>query len=260
MNEHSFHQQLDAYLDGLLPAAERAAFEQAMRSDEALRAKVDRQRAIDESLRRLFAHADFDAAARASANGRGAWPATGGLPARAALTRRLRPVLLAASLALVAGVSWLGWSWWRAAHPPTLAVGVARSADELYRAQVAAGFKPDWKCETDEQFADAVRKRFGRALLVAPSADVAVLGWGRANSVISPGSALLLIRDKGEPAIVIVDDVRRDRAPALDPSSGLRMQRREVNGVVLYEVSPRADAAALALFYDPEAGPPGGAK
>ena len=47
--------KLDAYLDGLLEAAERDAFERKIASDPKLRVDVERQAIVDASLARLFA-------------------------------------------------------------------------------------------------------------------------------------------------------------------------------------------------------------
>jgi len=69
--EHPHHPDLDRYLDGLLEGAEKEAFERALAHDAELRAAVERDRAVQASLERLFApganaeaEAEADAASR----------------------------------------------------------------------------------------------------------------------------------------------------------------------------------------------------
>ena len=65
--------RVDEYLDGVLAESDRQAFEAALREDAALRAVVDRQRAIDASMRRTHAPPSFkclEASLEAAVHGR----------------------------------------------------------------------------------------------------------------------------------------------------------------------------------------------
>lgn len=53
-NGQPLEQRLDGFVDGLLDPPARAAFEQRLAADSALRAELERQRVVDASLRRLF--------------------------------------------------------------------------------------------------------------------------------------------------------------------------------------------------------------
>ena len=52
---HDSERKLDAYLDGLMAQAERASFERAIERASALRAQVEAQSLIHETLKRCFA-------------------------------------------------------------------------------------------------------------------------------------------------------------------------------------------------------------
>src|SRR3712207_2454426 len=55
MNQSNPNDLLDLYLDGMLTGPERAAFERSVAADPTLRAAVEAQSRIDQSLGRAFA-------------------------------------------------------------------------------------------------------------------------------------------------------------------------------------------------------------
>ena len=77
------------------------------------------------------------------------------------------------------------------------------------------------------------------------------IGWTRTN-VLTKRTQVLLSTVDGEPVIVLVDTLGADKLidePAAD--SGLTMHRRELGGMVLYEVSKLDGPRLLPLFYVP---------
>lgn len=117
----------------------------------------------------------------------------------------------------------------------------------VYQAEVARGLVPGWRCESDREIADTLEDRFGRALhLCGLPSEVEALGWCYANT-LSPSSIHLLARAGGAPIVVFVDRIERDRPPGEVPGD-LRVHRRTVGGLVLYEVSSLQTPRVLEHF------------
>lgn len=229
-------ESLDAYLDGTLEGADLAAFEAALAADPALRAEVDLQRRIDGALRHGFALPEPAIPMLAPA------PVPVPAPARA---RRYwtAPRLLAAAaiVLLVGGFTTFGLARHLAADHPLVSV---------YRTNVARGLKPAWVCDTDEQLVAYLESKYGRALTVRGGEGVHLIGW-TSCAAISPYTAVLMTRVEGEPVLVLVDTASADHDLSLPWLSGLHLYRRELGGMVLYELTPRSAPALLDRFAQP---------
>lgn len=213
---------IDAYLDGLMSPEERAAFEASMRADPALAAEVALQSRIDASIR-----AQLGPAPEAGAVGlRGTIP-----------WHRRRLVWMSAAAAVLLGASVYVNLSNRA--PAMRRVG----ADRLYAQLIAGGYTPQWRCETDEQFVGEVRSRLGAGVLVPMGTPgVEIVGWAYADMAlgtpISEHTMVLLTRVENDEVVLLLDRERDDRKVAVPADSGLHVFRREVGGLVVYEVSP----------------------
>lgn len=224
-------ERLEAYLDGRLTGEHRAAFEAELASDAALRAELELQRGIDAALRRRFAPPEMISL-----------PASSQAAAPRRSRRLWRPLAVAAAAALLAAGAWAGWAVYSVSVDPLVSV---------YRSEVAAGLRPKWVCDTDEQLAEYLQDKFGRTLVVRSTRpDVSLIGW-TSCSLMSPYTAVLLTRVGGEPVLVLVDRAEVDTRPSLPPLSGLRLFRREVGGMVLYELSPLDHPTLLDAFAKP---------
>lgn len=223
--------RLNAYLDGTLDPAAKAEFERALQSDLSLRAEVDLQREIDASLGRLFA---YEAPAAAPATLKYEPPA----PSKRAWVARIAWLASAAAVAL--GV----FSYVQFGSPS----GDTHPAPAAFYATVVdGGWKPSWACENEEQFARAVANQFQltSASLVVPfdTPGVQLVGWCYANSFragtpLSERSLMLLTNVDGKRVLVVMDRIEKDRALKIERGKGLSMFRREIGGLVLYEVTP----------------------
>lgn len=228
---------LDAYLHGELTGAELVEFERAMESDPGFKSRVELQRRIDASLKATFApptmkaptlglvHAEVDAS-RAT---------------RRLFGRRLTWFAAAAAVLLVAFVGvrlYVG-------NPELKIV----TPDFAYRELDRRGWKPAFVCKTREEFASLVRKKLGQALIPAADSTAVLLGWGYASNYegtpISEETLLLLTTVESDRVLVLMDKKRNDRRISLPADGTLRLFKRKVGGLVLYEITPRQAPAVI---------------
>ncbi len=251
---------LDAYLHGGVSADERAAFERQTEGDDRLRAEVERQRALDAALGRLFVPPSADQMlarlhAPPAQNGsvgakltRSSARPAAQPPQRAVRAWWWRGLAAAAAIALLAvGVRWFVVT--RPSEPPgpVIAASSTRPLAEVYRRQVADGFKPEWVCKNDQEFASTYWWILGQGMIVANLPEgVEALGvdYGRA---ISPKTTLLLARVRGTEVLVFADRLEDDPGQP-PPDGGLNQFYRVVGGLVLYELSPLDRAYLLESF------------
>lgn len=235
----------DAYIDGELSDAARAAFEASLASDAALRAEVELQRRIDGRMRELLGASEFPGmpeiapAANGAALGRidgkrGDRAARGGLPSW---------VWVAAAVAIVV----LG-AWAVVTKPWNKVFGPAPSqvaADAVYNRLVRTGFEPATVCDSDAKFVDYTAKELGTPFLVRADPGVHLVGWTYSDSLLGEHAKILLARRGETPVIVVMDRAANDRRMRVEPGSPLRVHRATFGGVVLYEIGPDAEPAII---------------
>ncbi len=237
---------VERYLDDELEPAERAGFERRLDRSPDLRAEIDRIRAVDRALRAAMAPPPREAL-RAIADR--AIRAAAARPRRA--RRRLVALAAAASFAGLILGAWLLAAAGRGLGGGGYSALPWRSVETVYREETAAGFRPRWRCRTDEEFARTFEGRFGQGLLLAKLPDgVEALGLAYGHTLTS-ATVYLLARAHGRPVLVFVDRVERDVRPQLEAGCGLHLSRRVVGRLVLYELSPLERPALLEYFHDP---------
>ncbi len=234
---------LDAYVDGRLDDDEVAAFERQLVSQPDLRTEVERQQQINETLRRIVrppsrehlqAIADNEVRTVAP-RGRRPWTP-------------LRRFGIAAAVA--AGV-FGGWQIWRVV--PTSPADTYqrqpwRSFATVYHDWVAEGFEPAWVCADDREFAESFRSVLGHGLVLAElPPDTEALGLSYCHS-LTPQTTCLLAEVEGHKVVVFVDRLERDTAQPGPGTEGLNLFRRELGGLVLYEMTPLEEPALLGWF------------
>lgn len=229
--EPAMDSALEAYLDGAMSAEEARAFEARLAEDGALRGMVERSRAADASLRRLFAPPDGEEVA----------PVAGRIGAR----RWLPIAAAAAALALVGLAVLLSRPSRR--EPPTPAT--------VYSRLVSEGYTPQWRCDNDEEFALAVVRRLGQPLLIAEAPGLEVLGWAYGDrysgGTISEQTMVLMTVYRGERVLAMIDRAYLDREPVLPKGSKVRIFRRTFENLVVWEVTPLDRPVTLEHFYVP---------
>ncbi len=261
MNDHHDHngsELLDQYLDGLVSGEQRHRFSQRLGEDAALQSAVDLQAQIDGVLRVRFAPPDADRALAAvypaadDAKHDEAYPpaeaASAGSVMAKPLSRRQILVILSAAAAVVGAV--LAWQFFnQPARPQRL---VERTISGEYAHQVKRGFKAGWVCETNKQFASTYWARLGQGLLLRDlPPDIAALGLSYGH-VLSPRTIMLLATIDGRKVIVYADRLKNapPQPPAVAPD--MYLHRREVNGLLLYELSPLDRPSVIEYFYEPD--------
>lgn len=243
---------LDDYLDGLLDEEAARRFEERVKADSELQAKIERQTVVNDGLRRMYMppseveHRVVEAMRNAAAK------TTEPIAHSEAVPFYRRRWAIAAILALGVVSAWRLAGVIERNRPNEYPTKPWTSVATYYRNTVEDGFKEEWVCETDKEFSDTFKKRLGRRLLLASETGiVAALGLSYAN-VMTPSTITLLARVKGKPVIVFVDRLRRDTHPELPPNSGLNIFRKELGRFILYEVSPLLEHHVMDLFYVPE--------
>lgn len=236
--------RVEAYVDGVLEGEERARFEADMASSPALRAEVRAAQRIDAALRRRFEP-----------------PVSIPLPAGVEHVRVGRRFVawggLAAAVLVIVGLA----AFLVADRGPRIDPARLTPVEVVYRRQVDRGFVPEWKCETDEEFAQVSRDRFGQALLVKDlPPDVEVLGWAYSGAgghfVVSREEMLLLVRRGRERIMAVVDRAEHDRpvnvSGEFDPP--LHVFRGELGALVVYELTPGDGPVVVDRLVNPDAG------
>ena len=250
IQDDNLEQMLEAHLDGRRDADSSAPLVQ----DAAFELLAEQQRRIDAALRRIARPGDPSAIlARVEAAVR-----DGRVIALRRAQRQLRIVRMAVAAVVVLAVGgggWLAWVHWGGAstngernygeHP-------WKNFEMVYRDEVGSGFKVDWVCKDDKEFAGTFFKRFGQGLLLAQlPTDVQSLGLSYCNT-LSRKTVILLTLVHGEKVIVFIDRPGQYQDSELAGNSNLHIFRREVGKLVLYEVTPLDKPYVLDSFYDPQ--------
>lgn len=238
-HQHPERDLLELYLDGLLGAAEAREFEHNLSDHPEWQRAIGLQRRINMRITREFVPEDRSqrildairelAPAAMRAGGRSqSW-----------LKRLRRPALVAACLAMIAVGGWQTWVF-LAPQPKFDVYGPMpwRTIAEVYQHSVKGRFKPAWKCEDNEQFANFVSERFGQPLVLATlPAGVEALGWSYSNS-LSTKSAHILCKSGETRFLVFVDRTEnvQEKAVVVPPDS--KMFRREIGALSAIEITP----------------------
>lgn len=245
---------LDDFLDGLLDQESAGRFEERINADPDLQAEVERQTAVNHAVHQMGTPSPGveQRVAQAVQNAAAATPAPVARAEAVPFYRRRWAIAALLALGVVA-------AWQLAAvieqgrvdrdeYGPKPWTSVAT----YYHDTVESGFKEEWACETDKEFADTFKKRFRQPLLLSPGGDTVVaLGLGYANC-LTIRTVTLLARVQGKPVVVYVDRLKNDTHPELPPDSDLSIHRRELGVLILYEVSPFPEPHVLNLFFVPE--------
>jgi len=224
--------RIDAYVDGVLTAEERAEFGRELSVNEVLRSAVELQSQVDESLSRLFSVPQMPRELLAKNQEPHEFvPAT--QPAR----RRWRSV---AFPTIAATIVWTMLAW----HFFGSGTGVPRynpnlSLNAIYEKCVADGFRPKWVCNDPKEFASTFAARQGHGLLLGDLPVGTKMEGLTYCGGLSRYTTTMLARVNDLPVMVFVDRASADNHPTLPSSeTKLHLFRRESGPLVIYELTP----------------------
>jgi hypothetical protein len=250
---------IDAFLDGTLPPHEHARMLLRIETDAKLKAECERQAELDASLARLFTPPPVPAIAvrdQKAPDSRASRPPRPAKPRRSLRLAAIAAILLIgfayAARTLInylvpAGPSPYSPNAYHARHNPTSFVAE-------YHALVEGGFKPDWTCETQTQFAHTFQSRLGQPLLFDPDAPaITMVGLSYAN-VLSDRTIVFLGMVHGHQVLIFADRLQNDKPHTLPSGSGLHLFRGQLGGLVLYELTPLNQSMLLGRFRQPADG------
>jgi len=234
--------RLSAYSDDTLDEAQRAAFEQDLKMHPDLKHDVEAQKQIDTSLKRCCAAPDIDALLERARRKQGHATGHGD---------RLRQIGRLAAMVVIGAAAVLAVKWVMTPSRPAYqgTSYVVLGLEPAYQQLVDDGFAPQWRCETDEEFAQTFGDRLGQPLVLdnLPT-TVAALGLSYVPAVSSDTIALLATVNE-QPVIVFVDHTRAvDGQPPSLIGSGLNLFERRIGDLVLYEVTHLESPALLSRF------------
>ncbi|HVZ93082.1 MAG TPA: hypothetical protein VG797_01085 [Phycisphaerales bacterium] len=239
---------ISAYADGVLNDAERAAFEQRLESEPALRAELERHERAMGALRDLY-NPDAPRERTGPAQSPVAEP-----PAPLQFPKKPRRTWQFAAAAVILLALIVGNFMMRSGNGPSIT-----TPEAVYRALHANGFRPDFVCTDNPGFIQAVRVRMGQGLMMTPASlatgDISLVGWaygGSYSQIISPATLVLMAHYKGQEVLVLIDHISVDRALAKPESADLHMFKSVVGNLVLYEVSPLSEPVLLPHLVDPD--------
>lgn len=252
--------RVDLYIDGLLEGEELAAFERELGESAVLRGQIESQELIDSGLRKLFAYDPSRAVLPASILGEAGDSARNGVIGRidgSTATRgaarasapwsRLRIYAMAAAVLLAAAGIWATY-----VHLTTPSFEKLLSPAEVY----AMVDKPEFICKDDREFADAVNKRLGQPLVLAMSPGVSALGWAYGDDyngkIVGPKTMVLINKVDDQKVLVFMDRRREDRKLEVPAGSGLKLFRKEIGALVVYEVTPLDRARVIEQLKTPQ--------
>lgn len=237
---------LDAYLDGTLDEQQRRDFEQRIQQDPLLRREVVIQGQMDASLRRCYPAPDVDALLDRvrDAVSRPLW--SHGWPMKAGRIA----AMVAVGVCVVLAVQWAMGPSTPAPYGGTYTV---LGLEASYRQVVDEGFKPMWRCETDQEFAETFGYQLGQPLVLGSlPAGVEAIGLSYTPAISFDTIALLALVD-GRRVIVFVDHSRAvDNTQPELTGPDLHLFQRRLGDLVLYEVSPLDTPKVLGFLNIPD--------
>ena len=244
-------QRLEAYLDGSMPPDELAEFERLLTTDAEAALEVELQRQIDARLRKSFRVPELSSAQIEQVLSDRDQPSVlSGLSS----SRHTRRFLLVAVGGLAATIACILFAWQWSHRIDLEPYFRARPLVEIYREMVNQGFRPYYFCEDEDRFRFTFEKRQNVPLRLAEMpAERRMIGLSYSGGLSRNTTAMLCY--VGQTPVVVFIDRREEDIPmaANNPDTNLRVFRKRIGDLVLYEVTPLETANIMDYL---EIGPP----
>jgi hypothetical protein len=264
MSPDRFQDLLDGYLDGRLSPRDLVEFESQVKADPTCRQLLRDAQAIEEGLRELFSPPEteelvpsamyppapipFNESALAGTHGE-RHAVRHARPSSHAPRSRRSIFIAAAALLAVAAAAGIYVMTMQSGSPPVQPVPVATSKltpAQLYANLMKKKFRPQFKCDNDQQFAAFLGDRFGTGAVLAQASGVEVLGWDYADGMLGEATAVIMAKVDGKEVVLVVDQEKYDKTLE-EPGGELSMFRETCNRLVFYEITPMGVAKLLPL-------------
>lgn len=232
---------IDEYLDDVMSEGDRRAFEDEAKNDPELLEQLDLQARIDQSLRiscrppelRSIDINDDIVTAQPVVS----WTA------RSQRTDVITKIALTVAVCCV-----IGWSFVKLSHRPDIEPFFQQeSLVSIYDDIVARGFKPYYECRDPQRFAATFKRRQSKPLQLATMPEgTRMLGLSYPGG-LSRDTTAMLCEVESEKVIVFVDRLAADHDNVTEQANGrsLSIFRKELDGLVFYEVTPLATERVL---------------
>ena len=238
--------ELERYFDGLMDEQEQALFLSDSNNRQLLDQAKDLHDDIDDSLRRSFKFSPIGVDSIVTSLQKvnvAEDDATSNLNETTKKNGITRTALIRFAIAATLLVSASVLFWMFSGDRTVTPFFEPRPVAAIYSETVERGFKPYYRCEDEQRFANTFRSRQGVALALSemPS-DRRMLGLSHLGG-ISRTTTAMLCEANGERVLVFVDtqanDEEANKSVDIDGLSGdLNVFVKSKNGLVFYEVTP----------------------
>lgn len=232
-NDPPIDERLEAYLDGVMDKAERAAFELEIERNPKLAAEVALQARLDAAMERQFPMVAASGAHLAAMEKH--FDNVSPQIYKLSRWRGIIPYGVAAAVFLIAFGLW-GPRWWPMNREPAF---TALPLAQVYHQTVKDGFEPYYECHDDKRFADTFADRQGIPLHLTEMPEGSMMKGLSYLGGLSRETTAMLCDVEGDPVMVFVDRAENDRPAAAEENDPeLNIFRTERDGLVFYEVTP----------------------
>lgn len=247
---------VDAYVDGLLPPEQTAAFERELQASPELRRQVELHEQSVREVRSAYRYEPKVGATQTLVTSLTPTTAREAVPAlklsdgqaipqarRSSSVIRLRRLAIAAVLVLGCAGVWA--TYVHLTSPGDKLVG----PQEVYMALERANWTPEEVCTEGPAFAKYVQTRMGQPLSITARPGIELVGWsygdGYDGRIVGEKTVVMLARVDGRGVAVLIDRASQDRTLNVPEGSGLRIFRRVIGSLVVYEVTPLERAQVI---------------
>lgn len=207
----------------------------------------EQDHAMDEAMRRRFGNDSMRASLDRLA-GQTFRETRGGSSASSApsVAGRILPSPRLLALAAVLVLSLLAGVWLYMTILPTGPATGPIALGKVYHEMVDAGFTPGWVCEDESEFIDAFAGRFDQPLTMT---DIDLASGLSYSTALGRRTVTVLAHVEGEPVAVFV--TTHAGARPVKASRGVKVYSRQIDALVLHEVSPFDTPRLLDAFVAP---------
>lgn len=256
---------LELYLDGQLTGTEAERAEGRIAEVPKMQAAVEKQDQINRSLKQHFVMPEVSddflqsyLHERAAGEQAEQSPPIVELASResqpkksADLSRQRRSQWLAALTMAACLMVWgtFGWGHLKSMLWPENGYD-QRMVAQIYEDAVDSGFKPDWLCEDDQEFAQTFAERQGQGLLLEPLPEGARMAGLAYLEGFSPKATSMFAYVDEQPVLLMVGRTKLVSTDSLrlDKKQNLNLFKRQLGDLTIVEITPLDEPRIMHLL------------